>query len=280
MPIAIKSLSGISTLAVAAIFNEAFSDYIVPLKLTEQQMADKIKSENIQLDKSVGVFEEEKLVGFILIGIDTVNGVSLAYNAGTGVIPSYWGNQFTQKIYAYLLPALQQDGIVHHQLEVITTNTKAFAVYEKIGFSIARKLTCFKGTITGCQSLSGIIIEQADENCMNSDFWDSEPTWQNSMNAIKRDAANHLFFSATSNNIPVGYLVYTPLSGRVKQFAVDKKYRNRGIGQAMFHYLHQQIDGKDISIINVDDADASTINFLKKIGLATTVFQYEMKKLF
>ncbi len=69
-----QTLENISLADITEVFNLAFSDYIVPLKLTEDQLADKIISDNIKLEYSVGAFENKKLVGFILHGYGLVNG--------------------------------------------------------------------------------------------------------------------------------------------------------------------------------------------------------------
>ena len=58
-----QTLENISLAEITGVFNLAFSDYIVPLKLTEDQLADKIISDNIKLEYSVGAFENKKLVG-------------------------------------------------------------------------------------------------------------------------------------------------------------------------------------------------------------------------
>ena len=125
MSFTIKSLQGLSIRQIADVFNDACSDYVIPIKLTEEILTAKILSENIQLENSVGVFDNDKLIAFILIGIDEYDGHIVAYNAGTGVIPSYRGNKLTKRMYQYLFPLLKDKDIVSHQLEVITTNTIA-----------------------------------------------------------------------------------------------------------------------------------------------------------
>src|SRR6187402_1352190 len=111
----ISHLKNIPISEIVIAFNLSFSDYIVPLQLTEQQFKDKIFAEDIHLEWSFGAFVDDKLVGFILHGFRN----NMLYNAGTGVIPEYRGNKITQKLYAYTLEKAKLENITSIQLEVI-----------------------------------------------------------------------------------------------------------------------------------------------------------------
>lgn len=65
-------------------FNESFKVYYVPLQLTKEQLADKIYAKAIDTKLSYGAFDNDKLVAFILHGIDTINNRSVAYFKITG----------------------------------------------------------------------------------------------------------------------------------------------------------------------------------------------------
>src|SRR5215203_2655954 len=129
-----RSLEHCTLQQITTLFNDAFSDYILPLQLTPEVMAEKIKTENILPRLSAGAFEGNKPVGFVLHGYDAIDGVPTVYNAGTGVIPSHRGKGITQSIYQFVLTALRQRNIHHHILEVISTNKPAITIYEKLGF--------------------------------------------------------------------------------------------------------------------------------------------------
>src|SRR6478672_6297058 len=139
----IKTLEGVPVAVIADTFNAAFADYLVSIQLTEQALRDKMRAENTTPECSAGVFENGRLVGFILIGI----GDGIAYNGGTGVIPEFRGQNLTQKMYEYLFTLLAAKGIGNHLLEVITENGRAIPIYQKIGFEIKRTVSCFKGKI-------------------------------------------------------------------------------------------------------------------------------------
>ncbi|HRH40263.1 MAG TPA: GNAT family N-acetyltransferase [Pyrinomonadaceae bacterium] len=265
-----STLKKVKAAGIVEVFNSAFADYFVKIELTEMSLADKILAENIILEKSVGAFVENKLVGFILLGIE--NGV--AYNGGTGVILKARGNSLTGKMYEFILPKLNAEGIYSHQLEVVTENFPAIKIYEKIGFETFRALACFRGKITISKINRDIEIKDFDEidETLFSQFWNSNPSWQNSISAIKRTKYLHKIVGAFYENNLVGYLIYTE-TGRIKQFAVKKEFRHSGIAQTLF----AQLSNPEIIITNVDKRDYETISFLEKLGLNPFLEQFEMK---
>jgi len=142
-----QTLENIAIEELLEVFNLSFSDYIVPFYLTKEQLEDKIKSDSIKLEFSVGAFQDNQLIAFILHGYDLVDQLKIAYNAATGVIPTKRGGKLTQKMYQHVLPILQENDIDKLLLEVITTNERAIKTYKNIGFKTIRELNCYKGAI-------------------------------------------------------------------------------------------------------------------------------------
>lgn len=272
----IKSLHGISQEEILATLNESFSDYLVPLQLNLQQLAAKIKSEKVNLDYSVGAFDDNKLVGFILHGYDIANGKKLIYNAATGVIPSQRGQGLTRKMYDFIIPILKEQNVDSMVLEVITKNVQAIKTYETVGFRAIRKLECYRGEIhpPSFTDVSIRPIHEFDWNMIRT-YWDFLPSWQNTEMAIENGKENFLAYGAFNNYDLVGYIIINPLNKRVHQFGVDKQFRRRKIGSALFAHVIEP--GSSVSIINVEDTARETNEFLNKIGLTVYVEQYEMK---
>jgi ribosomal protein S18 acetylase RimI-like enzyme len=266
----IRTLEGVSTADIAQTFNLAFSDYLVPIHLSESDMAAKMAAENTTRELSSGVFDSGKLVGFILIGIDD----GVAYNGGTGVIPAFRGKNLTREMYRFLLPMLAEKGIVNHLLEVLTQNAKAIPVYQKLGFQISRTVACFKGKINRVEKQFAK-IQAVDSFNYSKDWCDFDPTYQNSWSAISRTKDQHQFVGAFADGQLVGYIVYVETSARIKHFAVKPDFRRHGIGWQLFDHVQQQLGNKPMTVLNVDETDNAML-FLQKIGLEIPVRQYEM----
>lgn len=272
-----QNLSAVSLTELTGTFNEAFSDYFVPLQLSEEAMDTKLRSENIDLHYSIGAFDGDRLKGFILHGVDTRSGERVVYNAGTGVVPAYRGNGLTQQLYGAIVPQLKEEGMVQHQLEVIEQNAPAIRVYEKVGFTCTRTLSCFKGRVEAEADPSLTFTEVASPRFdVYPSFWNYMPTWQNDSPAVRRALDAHKVIELSQAGELVGYMIYAPASGRVKQYAVHPEHRSQGYGRQLFSYLCRSVE-REVTLINVDDSDAASINFFKAIGFQRFLGLWEMR---
>ncbi|WP_342331517.1 GNAT family N-acetyltransferase [Pedobacter sp. FW305-3-2-15-E-R2A2] len=274
-----KNLENISLEVLLETFNESFSDYFVRLQLTKEQLERKLVSDSIDLSLSAGVFESERLIGFILHGIALVNGEKAAYNAGTGVIPSKRGQQLTKLIYRFILPSLEAAGVKNCYLEVLEQNIQAIKSYESTGYKIHRTLICFKGIPQiqeDSKSYPVLALKEMDWDTWAS-FWDWQPTWQNATTALKNIGSGNNSIGIHLDEKLVAYASYNPQNNRISQFAVAKDYRKQGLGSALFQHIYNE-NKAELSLVNVDAAATDTLSFLKSIGLTAFVNQYEMKK--
>lgn len=274
----VHTLETFSIQDITNVFNQAFDDYIIPIQLTQMNLLDKIKSENIFLDYSIGISVEGKLVAFMLTGIDSKDNTMLSYNAGTGVIPEFRGNHFPQKMYDHLLPLLRKNNITYHKLEVITQNTKAIQIYEKLGYQISKQVSCFKGTASAPNSPSPFIYRRIDviDESEVQPFWNHQPTYQNTLSSINRNSELHESIGAFFKGNCVGYIIFVTTTGRIKQFGVHPDFRQKGIGKQLFYEVQKNNPNSEVSLINIDNNDSETISFLQKINLNRTVEQFEM----
>jgi ribosomal protein S18 acetylase RimI-like enzyme len=273
-----QSLSSVSLAELTQTFNDAFSDYFVPLRLSEEAMAVKLRSESIDLSHSIGAFEGDTLKGFILHGIDTWSGRKAVYNAGTGVVPAYRGKGLTQQLYSAIVPQLKAKGMVQHQLEVIEQNAPAIRVYEKVGFTRVRTLSCFKGLVEveADPALSFTEVTTPDFEAYKH-FWNFTPTWQNDVAAVELALYAHRIIEVRKGGELVAYAAYAPASGRVKQYAVASGHRRQGYGRQLFSYLCRAAGNKEVTLINVDDRDAASKAFFDAIGFQRFLGLWEMK---
>ena len=261
-----------------AVLNLAFSDYLVPFHLTREQLEDKIKSDSIQLEFSVGAFEDDQLIALILHGYDIIDNLKIVYNGGTGVIPTKRENKLTRKLYEYALPILHENDIDKVLLEVITINEPAIKTYKNIGFKITRELNCFKGSINIPDTTNDFQIREMEEYDWEKlrSFWDFQPSWQNNSTAVGKLKPSNVSIGIYDNEKLLGYAIYNPKLKRLHQLAVDKNYRKRGLGRQVLKHISTHY-GNDISIINVDSTSKETLQFLTGIGMNVYIKQYEME---
>ena len=275
--ITIETLQNTTIDQLLEVFNLSFSDYVVPFVLTKAQLEDKIKSDSVNLELSVGAFQNNQLIAFMLHGFDLVDNLKVVYNAGTGVIPEKRGQKLTFRMYAYLMPILHEKRIDNIQLEVISTNAVAIKAYTNLGFEIVRELNCYKGLLQASTKIEGVEIRNLDTYDWKKlkSFWDFKPSWQNAITAVEKLKSTNVSLGVYRDNNLMGYIIYNPTLKRIHQLAVEKTERNNGFGTMLLNAIATQYE-KEVSIINVEDIPELD-TFMKKIGLKHFIKQYEMK---
>ena len=274
----IISLENTSTYQILNAFNLAFSDYMIPLRLSQEQLERKFVAEDIDLSLSMGVIVDGELIGFVLHACREIEGSKVLYNGGTGVVPKYRGNRLTQKMYQFIRAALISNGITKVTLEVIAENAAAIHIYEKIGFRKTRTLNCYKGKMLKLEKNEVVEIQKSSicQITPYTNYCDRLTTWQNELataSNIEKDMTN---FVAILNNEIVGYLVYQQKSKKILQLAVAREARNRGIASSLLSNL-ETIDSDAQIVTNIDVGNNSLNTFLQRRGMELFLKQYEME---
>lgn len=253
----------------------SFADYFVQMPAAVTYWESRFAGARVNYALSYGAFDEGKLAGFMMHGIDTREGELLAFNTGTGVLPAYRGKQLVDSLYAFALPQLKAAGIKKCALEVIRKNEKAIRVYERIGFQKSRKYHCFKGKL---KPLS------ADINIREIPFGEIENknnphhalyAWDNcnsAINALKSVYKAYKVTEATTKD--VGFFVIQPLSGYLPQFELDQPSEKEN-WQKLFAGISSV--NNTLKINNVDSRREELIRMLPEFGLENHVDQYEME---
>jgi ribosomal protein S18 acetylase RimI-like enzyme len=268
--------------------NLAFSDYEVPMELSLEAFTYFNKRRGVRYDLSIGAVEGNKLIGFILNAIDMWEDKLTCYDCGTGVIPEFRQKGVGNQIFSKLLPLLREEGVKQYLLEVIQTNTAAFNLYKNRNFQIIREFDCLQ--VEKDQLTRELVKDKNKTQRMEFDikelknidwetvkqFWDFQPSWQNSNLSIERVKESFYYFGAYLGNEIIGYMVYEP-NGSITQIAVNPIYRKKHIGEKLLHMmLENNPNVKRINIINVDKRDETLLTFLRNMGFKSFVTQYEM----
>ncbi len=259
----------------------AFSDYFFPVEISEEQFQNNLVQNAVDLNRSVGAFVDDKMVAYTLCGFGWWNGKNTAYISGTGVIPRFRHQGIGGKMFKVLMPKFSEIGIQQMLLEVIDGNANALKLYEKLGFECTRKREFFEQpeslNLNPNKSVEIRKIEQPDWSVFRK-FWEGNPSWQFSSDAIQREMLRKEIFGAYSNKKFVGYCICTP-KGLISQIAVDKGYRRKGIGAAILAtILSEGEERKNLRFSNVDSTLHNTIGFIKHLSFAQTLVQFEMIK--
>ena len=267
-----------------ACFLEAFADYVIPFALSEAQFRNHIKLNAVDLELTIGCEENGRLVAFSLNGFGSWNGKRTVYDAGTGVVPTHRRRGLSRAMFEMMVPVFTESGIEQFLLEVVTTNAGAITLYKNLGFRTVRELALLQRDtpLDRAATLPDDVkireIAEPDWSVVSS-FWDAQPSWQNSSDAIKRSIANKRIAGAFVEDRCVGYVVSSPKFGRIAQLAVEPGHRRTGIGTALILAIQDEMaDGFSMQVINIDKASTSAMDFFKKLGFYERLSQYEMLK--
>ena len=263
-------------------FIEAFSDYVVPFALTETQFRNHIILTAVDLERTAGCIQANELVGFSLNGFGHWEEKLTVYDAGTGVIPAHRRQGISNEMFALMLPVFKDRGFEQYLLEVVTTNAGAIDLYAKMGFNVERELAllqCDGELNASAHELPNIEIRHIPEPdwILLLSFWDGKPSWQNSVDAVKRSMKMKKFLGAFDGGKCVGYIVFSSKLGRVAQLAVSKDHRNRGVGTLLVRAMQTETsDGPSMQVINIDKSITTAMNFFLNRGFFERLSQHEM----
>ncbi len=259
-------------------FRNAFSDYQVEMNLSIETFNQMLQRRGYAPEISIGAFKNDRLVGFVLNGFRNLNGKTTVYDIGTGVIIDYRRQGVTSNMLLNVKELLKQKQIEQYLLEVIQSNTSALQLYQNEGFKIQRNFSCFKIDKESYVPLNNHKVEHTDQMAWEQlkEFWDFEPSWQNSIDSVNAASKEFLYSVVRYDNTIAGYGIINKKTGDIPQIAVNKVYRGKGIGRSIVTDLIENTESPKISTLNVDDKSKCTKDFLIECGFEPIVSQYEM----
>ncbi|HYF82976.1 MAG TPA: GNAT family N-acetyltransferase [Clostridia bacterium] len=276
-----KTLENVDIEIIHQAFINAFSDYQVQIDLPLWKLKQMLQRRGYIPDKSMGAFNGEVLVGFILNGFREWNGKLTAYDTGTGVVPEYRKQGITTKMFHNVLDQLKCEGAEQYLLEVLQQNISAYQLYRKQGFEISRTFSCFKLDKSKYQSQKTFAVEHlegftTDDWEQLKEFWDIQPAWQNSIESICALKNAFVYSVVRTDSKIVGYGIIDKRTGDIPQISVDRNYRRKGIARSIMTDLINNTESDKAAVLNLDDRSKVSKDFLSTLGFECYVEQYEM----
>jgi ribosomal protein S18 acetylase RimI-like enzyme len=121
--------------ALAALFNEGFSDYVLPMQLDAAALRDHVEQNDIDPAASP-VAVADRPVAFALLGRRGAD----AWIGGMATVPSHRRRGLGERVMAAAIEAAAGHGCTDVWLEVIDGNAPAIALYRRLGFETVRDL--------------------------------------------------------------------------------------------------------------------------------------------
>ncbi|KXX66627.1 GNAT family N-acetyltransferase [Flammeovirga sp. SJP92] len=268
----VDNLSKVSFGEIIDCFLKAFENYYVKMPTDQEYYRQRWKAAKVDFNLSYGMFDDEKLVGFIIHAVDKRLGLQTAFNTATGVIPAYRGKRIVQSIYDFALRDLRKNGIEKSVLEVITDNERAVRAYQKVGFKICKDYRCYSGKIN---SNSDSTIEM-QKITMEEYHWDQLPNQQFYSWDFQKETileGHYTLYEVIWEGKSESYFaidIKKKYLGQFDVFSQDQKAWER-----LFNAIGKVVD--EVKIINVDHRLEDKLNYISFLKLNNIVNQFEME---
>jgi ribosomal protein S18 acetylase RimI-like enzyme len=276
----IKLLNGTPVEKIHAAFIDAFSEYEVPINMPIEKLQEMMVTRDLNPDFSVGCFDGDLLVGFILTGFREINGQKVCYDGGTGVIKAYQRKGIGEMMLKELLLLLKEKGFGRFVLEVLENNNPAINLYEKYGFGKTRKLECFEIEKQQIRPVPdrgfGITVTNPATPFQSEELYRLyTPTWQNETRSVLNGCENYTCVSLASSGKILGYGYIHKTKGDIPQIGILDEWKQWGLETHLVAELSKYTDSEKIIVLNVEENNYLS-GVLQKLGFKNFINQYEM----
>lgn len=276
--IAIRSAAQVNVDDLVNGLNAAYEDYFVPIFVTPDTFRDLARRESIRLDASRAALDGRRVVGTGLLGVRGVRG----WIGGMGVVPAYRRRGVARRLLEALIAQAQRLALRSLQLEVITRNRAAYALYRSLGFRVRRELIVLSGTRARSRARPSTFApdvtvgpERAPVLLAALGTLAAPPRpWQRELAALRIILPE---LNGLAARRPDGHIVGVCLF-RERDYlkdVYDMAARDDRVGLAMAAYLFQRYSVSKLSYLNVVDDDP-LLPALVEAGFEESLRQYEM----
>ena len=136
MAVTLRPSTDFTTAELAELFTASYEGYFVPFKVDEATVGYMVEVFDLDVAGSLVALDGDTPVGLANLGLRGER----TWLGGVGVVPSHRRGGIGEQLTRALMDSARERGATEMLLEVITENTPAIALYEKLGFAHVREL--------------------------------------------------------------------------------------------------------------------------------------------
>lgn len=276
--VTIHPVASLDRSAFLEAINAAYSDYFVSIYLSAAAFNELVQRESVALGDSLAALCEGEIVGMGLLGVRGQRG----WVGGMGVIPAFRQKGIGRRILNGLIERARRLGLETLQLEVITQNHAARALYDSSGFLARRRLSVLScsqpSAATHDAHAPGLAIRQmkpAEALALLAGLPAPHRPWQREMGAHEAilPQLKALVARERSGDQAVGVCLVRG-DGHHKDIT-DIAATTPDVGFALASHLLRHYPASGFSYLNVAEEDP-LLPVLRRAGFQTIVSQVEM----
>lgn len=271
-----NSLVDVPTHEIVSAFNDAFASYEIPNHMTDAKLVSMMRARSVRIDHSFGLFDQDRLIGFVLNGSRRADEALTAYNSGTGIRAEYQGKGYGAILLGETVKALDRLSYRRYLLEVLTNNEPAISLYERVGFTVQRKLSCYKASSASIEMDCEVSIDREVDECWATRLGhlaNYRPSWQNTDEAVRAIASACRLIETQYDGTPDGFAILKMSSGNVMQLGWNQAER----AKTLLGCAGRLTTADELKVINVPETDSETSAALLDLGFYRFMDQYEME---
>jgi ribosomal protein S18 acetylase RimI-like enzyme len=260
---------------LAALYNQARIDYIVPMPMNAKRMAEYVHHYDIDLGASQVALDGDQLeAGLIMIGLRDWR----SWATRLGVIPERRGHKIGQYLMELLIEASRARGVRRMQLEVIKGNEPAYRLFRKLGFEAVRELLVIRrppGAVPAKLAPVGAFVTPVhpDEIPFLLHHRDPNVAWtEETPSLIHANSLNGLYITLPSGE--TGWVVFQRLPFQLTHFVITPGASDE-MAQALLYSVHRRHALQDTIVENLP-RHHSTWQAFQKLGYIEVFSRIEM----
>lgn len=288
--IEIKRLHTCSFQTALDVWNKGFQGYFVDMTISLDVFMKRLSSEGISPEHSLIAFHQGTPVGFLLNAFRTVRHKKIAWNGGTGVVPTMRGKGVGKALVAAALELYHAESVNVATLEAICGNNSAIALYTNNGYQVIDELTNLKGgefLPVFTKSPSTYNVQRVHPSVVSTlSFCCERAAWQTQWQSLVSTCGEAIIVYEADGS-PVAYALFKKnfdQLGKVKAVALcqcevdPKRHDGEAIIERALDHVFPATDTYQRSTYNFRKSNDLVIQKLLNAGFTTFIDQVQMIK--
>ncbi len=258
--------------------NVAFSDYAVPMQLTQDAFDRLLAQRGFVPEVSRVAMLDGEVAAFWLVG----RRGDAAYLISSGTRPAHRGKGLSTEIGLAVLAGLRGNGATSLQMEVLENNVVAQSLYKRLGLTQHRQLGCchIMPPKDVPPSVYSIVTRPWSETAAFAESaQDWAPSWQHSSESLAALGEDVMCLCAEKGQQVIGCVAVITSTLTVAQIAVDPRFRRQGVARALLAACGEALEAEELRLINFDTGDAGFSSFVRTLDTRPRVGQFELHML-